>query len=265
MRSASVGFQCPTCVAEGVKSIRQPKAAYGGRVVGSPTVTFALIGLNVLVFLVTTAPGTGLAFGGGASSVFEKLALSPTLHCAVVNGVCEPSNGIAQGEYFRLLTSTFLHFGVIHIALNMYCLFLLGPTLEAAFGRLRFSALYLLSGLSGAALSYALGPENEQAAGASGAVFGLFAAFYVLQRRRGGDVTQIATTIVINLVISFAASSFIDWRGHVGGLVGGGLVAAGLVYAPAGRNRWIYQAAAAVVVAAVIVVVVVARTNALTA
>ena len=267
MRSAAVGFQCPSCVAEGAKSIRQPKAAYGGAVVGSPTVTFALIGLNVLVFLVTTATGTGLAFGGGSSSIFEKLALAPTVHCTdVVDGLCQGIGpGVAQGEYFRLLTSTFLHFGVLHIALNMYCLFLLGPTLEAAFGRLRFSALYLLSGLSGAALSYALGPENEQAAGASGAVYGLFAAFYVLQRRRGGDVTQILTVIGINLVISFAASSFIDWRGHVGGLIGGGLVAAGLVYAPAGRNRWVVQAVAALAVAAVIVLVVVARTSALTA
>ncbi|MDT7538536.1 MAG: hypothetical protein QOI82_2121 [Actinomycetota bacterium] len=265
MRSAAVGFQCPSCVAEGSKTVRQAKAAYGGQVVDAPTVTYTLIGLNVLVFLITTATGTGLAFGGGSSSVFEKLALAPTIHCNFVDGVCQASNGVAQGEYWRLLTSTFLHFGVIHIALNMYCLFLLGPSLETAFGRLRFGALYLLSGLSGAALSYALGPSNEQAAGASGAVFGLFAAFYVLQRRRGGDVTQITTTILINLAISFAASSFIDWRGHVGGLVGGGLVAAGLVYAPAGRSRWLYQAVAAVAVAVVIVAVVAARTSALTA
>ena len=247
--------------------VRQAKAVYGGKVVESPTVAFVLIGLNVLLFLVTTATGTGLAFGGGSSSVFEKLALAPTVHCTqFVDGLCQGIGpGVAQGEYFRLLTSTFLHFGVIHIALNMYCLFLLGPSLEAAFGRLRFAVLYVLSGLSGAALSYALGPENEQAAGASGAVFGLFAAFYVLQRRRGGDVTQILTTIGINLAISFAASSFIDWRGHVGGLVGGGLVAAGLVYAPAGRSRWIYQAVATLAVAVVIVAVVAARTSALTA
>ena len=168
MRSAAVGFQCPSCVAEGAKSVRQAKAAYGGKVVDAPTVTFAIIGLNVLVFLITTATGTGLAFGGGSSSVFAKLALAPTEHCSeFVDGLCQGiDGGVAQGQYFRLLTSTFLHFGVIHIALNMYCLFLLGPTLEAAFGRLRFAALYLLSGLSGAALSYSLGPQNEQAAGA---------------------------------------------------------------------------------------------------
>jgi membrane associated rhomboid family serine protease len=265
MRSASVGFQCPSCVAEGAKSVRQSKAAYGGRAVAAPVVTFTLLGLNVLVFLITTATGTGLAFGGGSSSIFEKLALAPTRHCTeVVNGFCTASGpGVAQGEYFRLLTSTFLHFGILHIALNMYCLFLIGPSLEIALGRLRFSVLYLLSGLSGAALSYALGPANEQAAGASGAVFGLFAGFYVVQRRRGGDVSAITMTIVINLVISFAASSFIDWRGHVGGLVGGGLVAASFVYPPAGPRRWLYQATGAVVVAIVIVAVVALRTSAL--
>ena len=89
MRSASVGFQCPSCVSEGAKTIRQAKAAYGGKVVDAPTVTYALIGLNVLVFLITTATGTGLAFGGGSSSVFEKLALAPTIHCNFVDGVCE--------------------------------------------------------------------------------------------------------------------------------------------------------------------------------
>lgn len=266
MRSAAVGFQCPSCVAEGAKSIRQPKAVFGGKVVESPTVTYTLIGLNVLVFLVTTATGAGFAFGGGWSRVFEKLALTPTVHCTqIVDGLCQSIGpGVAQGEYYRLLTSTFLHYGVIHIALNMYLLFLLGPTLEAAFGRLRFALLYLLSGLSGAATSYALGPANEQAAGASGAIFGLFAAFYVVQRRHGGDVTPILTTIGINLAISFAASSFIDWRGHVGGLLGGALVAAGLVYAPAGRTRWVYQAVACVAVAVVIVAVVVVRTAELT-
>jgi membrane associated rhomboid family serine protease len=265
MKPASVGFQCPACVKEGAATVRTPQAAYGGKAVAAPAVTFTLIGLNVLVFLVTTASGTGLAFGGNPSSLFEKLALAPTVHCtSVVDQLCQ-AKGVAQGEYWRLLTSTFLHFGVVHIALNMYCLFLLGPALETAFGRLRFTALYLLSGLSGAALSYALGPANEQAAGASGAVFGLFAAYYVLQRQRGGDVTQIALTIGINLAISFGLSSYIDWRGHVGGLVGGALVAAAFVYAPPGARRGVYQGLGALAVAGLVVVVVAVRTAQLTA
>jgi membrane associated rhomboid family serine protease len=262
MRSASVGFQCPSCVKDGAATIRQPKAAYGGTARGRPDVTFVLIGLNVLLFLITTATGTGIAFGGNPSSVFEKLALAPTTHCStVVDGFCTATGpGVAQGQYFRLLTAMFLHFGIIHIALNMYCLFLLGPALEQAFGRLRFGALYLISGLAGSALSYALGPAYEQAAGASGAVFGLFAAFFVLQRKRGGDVTQIATTIGINLVISFGFSSYIDWRGHVGGLVGGALVAGAIVYAPPGPKRWVYQAVGTAAVVLLVIGVVAVRT-----
>ena len=256
-----MGFQCPSCVKEGSATVRTPKAAYGGAARGRPDITYTLIGLNVLVFVITTASGTGVAFGGNPSSLFTKLALIPTHYNTFTDGLATGvGNGVAQGEYFRLLTSTFLHFGVVHIALNMYCLFLLGPALEQAFGRLRFASLYVLSGLSGAALSYALGPSYEQAAGASGAVFGLFAAFFVLQRRRGGDVSQIGTTILINLAISFAASSYIDWRGHVGGLVGGALVAAALVYAPPGSRRWAYQLAGALGVAVLVVVVVTART-----
>jgi membrane associated rhomboid family serine protease len=244
--------------------MRAPKAAYGGKTRARPAVTYALIGLNVLLFLITTGGRSPLAFGGGVSTLFEKLALAPTYHVTFTDGLGSVADGVAQGEYYRLLTSTFLHFNVIHIALNMYCLYLLGPALEQAFGRLRFATLYLLSGLSGAALSYALGPPNEQAAGASGAVFGLFAAFFVLQRKRGGDVSQIGTTIAINLGISFVAASYIDWRGHVGGLIGGALLAVALVYAPAGPRRWAYQALGVAAVALLVVGIVAVRTAQLT-
>ncbi|MGB8650184.1 MAG: rhomboid family intramembrane serine protease [Mycobacteriales bacterium] len=262
MRSAAVGFQCPSCVKDGHASARVPKAAYGGKAHAEPRITQLLIGLNVVMFLLTTATGTGLAFGGSPSRLFQQLALVPTTELAgqhVLTG-----DGVAQGAYYRLLTSTFLHFGIVHIAVNMYCLLLIGPALESALGRLRFTALYVLSGLSGAALSYSLGPTLQIAAGASGAVFGLFAAYFVLEHRRGGDVSAISATILINLFISFVASSYIDWRGHVGGLVGGALVAAAFVYAPAGRQRWVYQALGAVVVAVLIVAVVAARTAQLT-
>lgn len=263
MTPASVGFQCPSCVKQGAATIRQPKAVYGGRSVAAPTVTFALIGLNVIMFLVTTGTGTGLAFGGNPSSVFNKLALIPATHQAHYAFPPSYGQGVAEGGYYRLLTATFLHYGIVHIALNMYCLFLLGPALESAFGRLRFLGIYLISGLSGSALTYLLGSPSEQAAGASGAIFGLFAAFFVVQRRRGGDVSQIALTIGINLFLSFGLSSFIDWRGHVGGLIGGALVSAALVYPPEGRRRWVLQAAGSVLVLVLVLVVVVVRTAAL--
>ena len=267
MRSASVGFQCPDCVKQGNVGIRQAKAAYGGTARENPEVTWVLLGLNVVMFLVTLGSAASVGLGSDVSALFERLALTPSVHCSDydVSGVCTAvADGVAQGQYYRLLTAMFLHFGVIHLALNMYCLFLIGPALERALGRLRFTALYLLSGLSGSALSYALGPDNQMAAGASGAVFGLFAAFYVLQRRRGEDASQILVTIGLNLVLSFALS-FIDWRGHVGGLIGGGLVAAALVYAPTGAQRTVVQAAGACGVALLVVVVVAARTLQLTA
>ncbi len=248
MRSASVGFQCPECVKQGAATIRTPKAVYGGRASDRPDVTLALIGLNAIAFLATTLTGTGLIDGSHPSELFRRLAL--------VDFVVG-----AQGEYFRLLTSTFLHFGIVHIALNMYCLYLLGPTLERAMGRLRFGALYLIAGLSGAALSYAFGNPFVIAAGASGAVFGLFAAFYVITRKRGEDASAILSTIGINLVFSFVFSSFIDWRGHVGGMIGGGLVAMAMVYAPSGRQRWAYQAAGCFAVLALLAGLVGWRTH----
>lgn len=247
MKAASVGFQCPSCVKEGAAAVRQPRAAYGGRATSTPTVTYVLIGLNVAMFLLTTATGTGFATGGTPSKLFRDLAMVP-LYIGL------------DGDYYRLLTATFLHYGILHIALNMLCLFQLGPYLESAFGRVRFTALYLLAGIGGSALSYSLGPINVQAAGASGAVFGLFAAFFVLQRKRGGDVSQIGATIAINLVISFGYASFIDWRGHVGGLVTGALLTGALVYAPPVR-RSLYQAAGFVAVLVLVVGVVAVRTS----
>jgi membrane associated rhomboid family serine protease len=262
MRSAAVGFQCVECVKEGAATVRKPKAAYGGSARTNPEVTYALLGLNVLLFLLTQGFRLG-AFGGGApSELFQKLADSPC-QAVFAGGECYPGDGVAGGAYYRLLTSMFLHFGVVHLLLNMYCLYLVGPHLERALGRLRFSALYLLSGLAGSALSYALGPKLELAAGASGAVFGLFAAFYVLERKRGYDVTQITATIALNLVFSFAVPG-IDWRGHIGGLVGGALVTAALVYAPEGKQRWLVQAVGCVCVALLVVGVVAARTAQLT-
>jgi membrane associated rhomboid family serine protease len=262
MRSASVGFQCVECVKQGAATVRTPKAAYGGTARENPEVTWALLGLNAFFFVLTQGYRLGLG-GGVLSDLFQRLALRPCLGLFPDGTCAQGSGGVADGQYYRLLTSMFLHFGIIHIVLNMYCLFLVGPTLERALGRLRFSALYLLSGLAGSALSYALGPKGEIAAGASGAVFGLFAGFWVLSRRRGTDATQISVTIGLNLVLSFSISG-IDWRGHVGGLIGGALVTAALVYAPEGKQRWVVQALGCLCVALVIVAVLVARTVQLT-
>jgi membrane associated rhomboid family serine protease len=256
MRQAAVGFQCPDCVREGSKSVRPTKAAYGGRTRRAPYVTYALIAVNVLMLVVQSSGGGNLLDGNPGGRVFQDLGLNPCTQ-VFVNGPCV--GGVADGEYYRLFTAMFLHFGPIHLLLNMYSLWLLGPLLEQAFGQVRYAATYLLSGLGGSALSYALGPQNELAAGASGAVFGLFAAFYVLGRRRNLDVTAITATIGLNLVLSFTLSG-IDWRGHVGGLLAGAALAWVIVYAPDRKERAAYQAAGVVVVAVLIVATVAVRT-----
>jgi membrane associated rhomboid family serine protease len=257
MRSAAVGFQCPECVKEGHASVRRARAAYGGRAHDEPYVTYALMALCAVLLVATGSIAYGL--GGSLSRMFQDLALRP---CTVVtvDGRCLPGvGGVFDGQYYRLLTSMFLHFGVVHFGLNMWVLYLVGPSLERVLGRLRFATLYLLSGLGGSALSYALGPTSEVAAGASGAVFGLFSAFWVVQRRRGGDVSGIGATIVLNLVFTFAVPN-IDWRGHVGGLVTGALVTTALVYAPNGRQRALVQVAGVVITALLVVGLVAART-----
>ena len=258
MRSAAVGHQCPDCVAEGSKTARPLKAVYGGKARRAPYVTWTLITVNVAMLVATTS-GSGLLSGSPGNSLFRKLALEPCP--SYPGGPC--LGGVATGDYYRLLTSMFLHFGIIHLALNMYCLYLIGPALEQAFGQARFLATYLLAGLGGSVLSYALGPHNELAAGASGAVFGLFGAYYVLGRRRNLDVSSITATIGLNLFFSFAVSG-IDWRGHVGGLVTGAALAYVITYSPDTKQRTLYQVAGLVGIAVLLVAGAAARTAQLT-
>jgi membrane associated rhomboid family serine protease len=166
---------------------------------------------------------------------------------------------VAAGAYYRLLTSMFLHFGVVHIGVNMYALYLLGMPVETALGRLRFITLYLLAGLGGAAASYLFSPVDIRSGGASGAIFGLFAAYFVLARRVGADTRQILLSIGISLVFSFSLSG-IDYRAHLGGLVVGAAVTAALVYAPTGRSRTAIQLAGMIAAAVLIIVAVGVRT-----
>jgi membrane associated rhomboid family serine protease len=225
MTPASVGFQCPECIREGAKSGRQARTVYGGRVRPGDAiglVTRSLIAVNVAVFIATTATGINIINGSGSSTLFNHLALIPP--------------AVAHGQWWRIFTAAFLHFGIFHIGFNMYALFIFGPPLEAALGRLRFTAMYVLAGVGGSILSVALGPLNETAAGASGAIFGLFGALYVIARHRNLSTNGIAVTIVANLIFTFAISN-IDWRGHVGGLIIGTLIALILSRAPQGPLR----------------------------
>jgi membrane associated rhomboid family serine protease len=260
MREAAVGFQCPDCVREGSRGQRTARTSFGGRPAGTPTVTFTLIAVNLAVFVATIATGASFAFGDTISSLHERFAMLPTTTLHIESdGVPKVLEGIAQGEWWRLVTSNFLHYGVVHIVFNMLALLALGPQLEAVLGRVRFLALYLVAGLSGSVLSYVAGPEHALSAGASGAIFGMFGAYVVVAKRLNQDASQILGLIAVNLVISFALP-FIDWRGHIGGLVGGSLVALAMAYAPRGSYRVLVQTSGTLLVVAVAVALTAART-----
>jgi membrane associated rhomboid family serine protease len=246
MRSASVGFQCPDDVAEGSRTMRQPRTVFGGRVSGDTSrVSLGLVGANVAVFALGLLLGERELVGrfgnvGGAPGAF----------------------GVADGEYYRLLTAAFLHAGLLHLMFNMFALATVGPMLESALGRVRFSALYVLSALAGSVLSFLLSSPLQFGVGASGAIFGLFGAYYVVVRRMGGETRSIVTLLVINLVITFTVPN-IDWRAHLGGFVIGAFLAAAFAYAPRTGRRDAVQFGACALVAVVLVLVVVARVAAL--
>ncbi|WP_085098223.1 rhomboid family intramembrane serine protease [Mycobacterium paraense] len=239
MRSAAVGHQCVECVQEGAKTIRQPRTRFGGRErSGTPVVTYALIAVNVLVFIVQMAVG----------NLEKQLSLWPP--------------AVADGQLYRLVTSAFLHYGATHLLLNMWALYVVGPPLESWLGRLRFGALYALSGLGGSVLVYLL-TTNSATAGASGAIFGLFGATFVVGKRLALDVRWVVAVIVLNLVFTFVAPA-ISWQGHLGGLVTGAVVAAAYVYPPK-EARNLIQAAASALVLGVLVALVWWRTGVLVA
>lgn len=242
MVPASVGFQCPECVSEGRKSVRPAKTMYGGSIRrGGLDATRVLVGINIVIFIVTVANGANLVSGQpGASTVYDHFSLIPA--------------AVAHGQWYRLFTAMFLHFGILHIAFNMWALLVIGTPLEQMLGRLRYLSLYVLAGLGGSLFSFVNGSIGENAAGASGAIFGLFGAFYVITRRRGLDTGPIVGLIAINLVLSFTISN-IDWRGHVGGLITGSAVAFAFVAARPGPNRDRMQAAGCMVIAVILLIV----------
>jgi membrane associated rhomboid family serine protease len=247
MRAASVGFHCPDDVAAGAKTVRQGRTVFGGRVSGDTSrVSIVLVALNVVVFVF------GLLVG--ERSLQEAYGNLPGPVLLSDGGI----GGVVTGEYYRLLTAAFLHAGIFHLAMNMFALATLGPTLESALGRTRFLALYVLSALGGSTLSFLLSSPGQLGVGASGAIFGLFGAYYVVVRKLGGETRQIVTLLVINLVITFAIP-IIDWRAHLGGLVTGALIAAALAYVPRGPRRGQLQAAACAVLLVVLVGLVAAR------
>jgi membrane associated rhomboid family serine protease len=254
MNQAAVGFQCPTCVREGSKTVRPAATAYGGKRSANPALTSqVLIALNAAVFLLIQATG------GSHSPWLYHLALLPSRGVALIEGQPQVFDGVAEGAVWQLLTSAFTHLDLWHIGFNMVALWVLGPQLEMVLGRTRFLAVYLLSALSGSVLVYWLSAVNTPTIGASGAIFGLMGALLVVAHKVHGNVSQLMMWIGLNFLITVVGRSFISWQGHLGGFVGGLLLAAALVYAPkAGRSRW--QLAAAATMGGLLLVATAART-----
>jgi membrane associated rhomboid family serine protease len=256
MRSASVGQQCVECVGEGARSTRPARTTFGGRPAAGAVVTWTLVAINVAVFLVTwVRPGivNDLEMLGYASYT-----------------TAGPMHGVAAGEWYRLITSAFLApatglsgLGFMDILFNMWALVFVGPSLEGLLGRARFLAVYLLSAVGGAVMYYFLAPPNYPAVGASGAIFGLFGAWFVVSRRLRLDTRGIVILIAINLALSFFFHNVIAWQDHIGGLLTGALLTAAYVYAPR-KNRALFQAGVTVMVVALIAVAVTVRNGQLT-
>jgi membrane associated rhomboid family serine protease len=211
MISAPVGWQCPECV-KGAPAVRRMRdIGPGGSLLGfKPIVTYVLIGMSVAGYLLQQAD----------PMISSRYAIS--------------AFGIEAGYLEEIVTAGFLHVGIVHIAFNMLILFQLGSVLEERLGRFRFIGLYTAALLGGSIGELLIGDPRIPALGASGAVFGLMAATFVLPRRsRFGIEASVGGLLVINLVITFAIPG-IAIGGHLGGLVIGGLV--GLVYRLLGES-----------------------------
>ena len=219
MTTTPVGMRCPECSRQRtpVKTLRNT--------VRRPEVTLALVAINVIAFL---AEGNISISGQPTSKVYEEGAL-------IGSFPGYPNLGVAHGQWWRLVTSGFLHENLIHIGFNMYVLWILGQMLEPALGRLRFAVIYGVSLLTGSLGALIVTP-HAATVGASGAVFGIMGAAAVEMRARQIPVMQsgVGGLILINLVISFTLPG-ISWGGHVGGLIGGALVA--LMFNEAQRRR----------------------------
>jgi membrane associated rhomboid family serine protease len=245
LRSAAVGQQCVDCVRQASQTTRRPGGAFGGPLTSGATVTWTLVGINVVCYL--------------AEIFFEN----PVLNDGVLFGRLGPTLGVANGQVYRLLSNTFLHepigsgLGLLHIVFNMWALIVVGPSLERLLGRVRYLTVYLVSALAGSVLFYLVAAPEASALGASGAIFGLFGAWFVLARRLRLDPRQIIILIVINLGISFAVPG-IAWQAHVGGLIAGAALTAAYAYAPR-PNRAVIQAAATVAILVILVIAVVIR------
>jgi membrane associated rhomboid family serine protease len=211
MTVTQVGMRCPECGRQRTKVVRMREM---GKV---PRVTYTLIAINVIAFLTEGVPT--LSGSPGSETVYLKGALLGSSELPQLAG-----QGVAHGQWWRIVTSGFLHENIIHIGFNMWVLYILGQMLEPAIGSLKFAVVYGVALLTGSLGALLVSP-HDLTVGASGAVFGVMGAAAVEMRARQIPVMQsgVGTLILLNLVISFTLPG-ISWGGHVGGLIGGALV-----------------------------------------
>jgi membrane associated rhomboid family serine protease len=208
---APVGVHCPECVREARGSVVAGARPLGRRFAnvvrpsgGRPVVTYTIIALCLIIY------AAQFLTGGDKSPITTMFWYAP------VQTAAQP---------WRMLTSIFLHESPLHVLLNMYSLYLVGPALERMLGRGRYLALFLIAGFGGSVGVLLIGDPHVAVLGASGAIFGLFGAYFLIARRLGGNATQFLVVIVINLVIGFVPGFGIAWQAHVGGLITGLVIA----------------------------------------
>ncbi|TFC99099.1 rhomboid family intramembrane serine protease [Cryobacterium sandaracinum] len=211
----AVGVICPECMNEQRRNAPRTKPAILTRLKStSHPVTTVIIGVTLAIYLLQFILGAGFTSLLWYAGVYS----SP--------GSFEP---------WRLLTSVLVHGSIFHVLLNMYTLWIFGQILEGMLGRGRFLALYVLSGLAGSLGVLFLSDPRIPVVGASGAIFGLMGAFLIIQRRLGGNATQLLILVGINLVIGFLPGLNVAWQAHVGGLIAGAVV--GLIFVQTRRIK----------------------------
>jgi membrane associated rhomboid family serine protease len=264
MSPASVGFQCPECVREARAEFRRGPgrrdAVANVRGVSATTVLLALMALGYAWMIVRVGTGA-LVSGPSPQQMYE---LGGSVGIAAGNQAI----GLAAGEYWRLVSPIFLHYGILHLAVNAYSLWIVGRIVEDEYGRWREIAIFFATGIVASAASYALVSADRVAvgAGASGAIAGLFGVVlaHAYGRRHtalgAARMRAIGQVLVLNLILSFA-SSVIDWRAHLGGFVAG--VVAGWLAEPSRRGGAVANAVGITVIGAAGVAIAVAKTNAL--
>ena len=242
-RPAAVGVQCVDCVREQARTVRSATTVFGGRVTDTPVVSYAIIGICVLVYVLQTA----------SPRLTSEISFVPVL---------------GESEPWRFLTSAFAHGGITHILFNMLALWMVGAQyLERLLGAARYAAVYLVSAIGGSVVYLLMSsPPTDgftsrsmwltPAVGASGAVFGLFGALLVLNRHLGRSSAGMYATIAINAVIGFVVPN-VAWQAHLGGLLTGAALAAVISWTtPRERRRWQWPGVAAVLVVLVVLTVV---------